>query len=194
MRINLLSVQLLFSRTRMKFQWDVSKLTDLDSLWYNLFTVQFWFVSSVGYCDIHALVETFVHDLLSLLHAGIRHLVISSLFLVLVTHRRVDRIHGVRRLSWFVLSLEVMQSCDHRRRWTSPMKTPPYLTVSNPETPFGGGSCRGLAVAVGFAVAGTVVGRALRGGVYMVTLGSVRGATESFKISRLVTTSSADNC
>lgn len=62
------------------------------------------------------------------------------------------------------------------------------------EAPFGGGSWRGLAVDVESEVAATVVGRAERGGVGIVTLGSVRGATESFRTSRLVTTSSADNC
>jgi len=74
------------------------------------------------------------------------------------------------------------------------MSKPPYLTVSLLETPFGGGSCRGSAVEVGFSSIAIVVKKIYVGGFEMVTLGSVRGATESFKTSRLVTTSSAESC
>lgn len=68
------------------------------------------------------------------------------------------------------------------------------VPVSSFDASVGGASWRGRAVDVGFVPTPMVSETASSGALGMDTPGSVRGATESFKISRLVVTSSADSC
>jgi len=68
------------------------------------------------------------------------------------------------------------------------------VPVSSFEASVGGASWRGRAVDVGFVSTPIVSETASSGALGMDTPGSVRGAIESFEISRLVVTSSADSC